>query len=143
MLAWLFEQSFFLGLLLVVLGTGLLKGNISTIVGQLYEDQDDQKRLWVHNFLYVYKYRIYNLGFLVCSYLRRKIGWHWGFGAAGIGMIFGVIQFISHRHLLGDAGMHPNEMSDEKRSNLTNYLKIISCGHVSGHWCRLIWIYCY
>jgi POT family proton-dependent oligopeptide transporter len=127
MLAWLFEQSFFLGLLLVVLGTGLLKGNISTIVGQLYEDQDD-KRDSGYTIFYMSINIGSTLGFLVCSYLGEKIGWHWGFGAAGIGMIFGVIQFISHRHLLGDAGMYPNEMSDEKRSNLTNYLKISLVG---------------
>ena len=64
------------------------------------------------------------LGFLICSYLGEKIGWHWGFGAAGIGMTFGVIQYIKHKHLLGDAGMHPNEMSDEKRKKYTNYLKV-------------------
>ncbi|MGY8772662.1 MAG: POT-type proton-dependent oligopeptide transporter, partial [Gammaproteobacteria bacterium] len=62
------------------------------------------------------------LGFLVCAYLGEKIGWHWGFGAAGIGMAFGVIQFIKHRNLLGDAGLHPNEMSDEKRSRLSTYM---------------------
>jgi POT family proton-dependent oligopeptide transporter len=68
------------------------------------------------------------LGFLICSYLGEKIGWHWGFGAAGIGMTFGVIQYIKHRHLLGDAGMHPNEMEDDKRKKLTNYLKISLVG---------------
>ena len=54
--------------------------------------------------------------------MGEKIGWHWGFGAAGVGMAFGVIQFIKHRHLLGAAGMHPNDMSVEKRSKLTNYM---------------------
>ena len=39
-------------------------------------------------------------------------------------MTFGVIQYIKHRHLLGDAGMHPNEMPDEKRKKYTNYLKV-------------------
>ena len=117
------EQTFFLGLIFVVLGTGLLKGNISTIVGQLYDGQDDRRDSG-----YTIFYMSINigstLGFLICSYLGEKIGWHWGFGAAGIGMTFGVIQYIKHRHLLGDAGMHPNEMSDEKRKKFTNYLKV-------------------
>ena len=117
------EQTFFLGLIFVVLGTGLLKGNISTIVGQLYDGQDDRRDSG-----YTIFYMSINigstLGFLICSYLGEKIGWHWGFGAAGIGMTFGVIQYIKHRHLLGDAGMHPNEMPDEKRKKFINYLKV-------------------
>ena len=117
------EQTFFLGLIFVVMGTGLLKGNISTIVGQLYDGQDDRRDSG-----YTIFYMSINigstLGFLICSYLGEKIGWHWGFGAAGIGMTFGVIQYIKHRHLLGDAGMHPNEMPDEKRKKFTNYLKV-------------------
>ena len=121
------EQTFFLGLIFVVLGTGLLKGNISTIVGQLYEGQDD-KRDSGYTIFYMSINIGSTLGFLICSYLGEKIGWHWGFGAAGIGMTFGVIQYIKHRHLLGDAGMHPNEMSDVKRKKLTNYLKVSLVG---------------
>ena len=121
------EQTFFLGLIFVVLGTGLLKGNISTIVGQLYEGQDD-KRDSGYTIFYMSINIGSTLGFLICSYLGEKIGWHWGFGAAGIGMTFGVIQYIKHRDLLGDAGMHPNEMSDDKRKKLTNYLKVSLVG---------------
>ena len=121
------EQTFFLGLIFVVLGTGLLKGNISTIVGQLYEGQDD-KRDSGYTIFYMSINIGSTLGFLICSYLGEKIGWHWGFGAAGIGMTFGVIQYIKHRHLLGDAGMHPNEMPDEKRVKYTNYLKVSLVG---------------
>ena len=121
------EQTFFLGLIFVVLGTGLLKGNISTIVGQLYEGQDD-KRDSGYTIFYMSINIGSTLGFLICSYLGEKIGWHWGFGAAGIGMAFGVIQYIKHRHVLGDAGMHPNEMSDDKRKKLTNYLKVSLVG---------------
>ena len=121
------EQTFFLGLIFVVLGTGLLKGNISTIVGQLYEGQDD-KRDAGYTIFYMSINIGSTLGFLICSWLGEKIGWHWGFGAAGIGMAFGIIQFIKHRNLLGDAGMYPNEMSDEKRKKYTNYLKVSLIG---------------
>ena len=120
-LAMPIEQSFFLGLTFVVLGTGLLKGNISTIVGDLYKNLDE-KRDSGYTIFYMSINIGSTLGFLVCAYLGEKIGWHWGFGAAGIGMAFGVIQFIKHRNLLGDAGLHPNKMSDEKRSRLSTYM---------------------
>jgi POT family proton-dependent oligopeptide transporter len=116
------EQTFFLGLILVVLGTGLLKGNISTIVGNLYK-QNDQRRDSGYTIFYMSINIGSTLGFLICSWLGEKIGWHYGFGAAGIGMAFGVYQFINYRHLLGDAGMNPNEMLDSKRAKLISWTK--------------------
>jgi POT family proton-dependent oligopeptide transporter len=109
------EQTFFLGLILVVLGTGLLKGNISTIVGSLYRD-NDQRRDSGYTIFYMSINIGSTLGFLICSYLGEKIGWHYGFGAAGVGMAFGVYQYINYRHLLGDAGLNPNDMLDFKKS---------------------------
>ena len=117
------EQTFFLGLMFVVLGTGLLKGNISTIVGNLYRE-NDERRDSGYTIFYMSINIGSTLGFLICSYLGEKIGWHYGFGAAGIGMTFGVYQYIKFRHLLEDAGQKPNEMSDEKRSNLIKWTKI-------------------
>ncbi|GIS02889.1 MAG: hypothetical protein CM15mP104_1100 [Gammaproteobacteria bacterium] len=46
------------------------------------------------------------LGFLICGGLGEKLGWHWGFGAAGFGRAFGAYKFIKYRHLLGDAGQN-------------------------------------
>lgn len=113
------DQTFFLGLTLVVLGTGLLKGNISTIVGQLYKPGDVRRDAG-----YTIFYMSINigsfLGFLICSYLGEKIGWHWGFGAAGIGMFFGVLQYFYFRRLLGSAGEKPNDMPETTR---VKYLK--------------------
>ena len=121
------EQTFFLGLILIVLGTGLLKGNISTIVGSLYKDNDDRRESG-----YTIFYMSINigstLGFLICSYLGEKIGWHYGFGAAGIGMSFGVYQYIKFRHLLGSAGAEPNNMPDDKRTNLIKWTKLSLVG---------------
>ena len=117
------DQTFFLGLTLVVLGTGLLKGNISTIVGQLYKPGDVRRDAG-----YTIFYMSINigsfLGFLICSYLGEKIGWHWGFGAAGVGMFFGVLQYINFKHLLGEAGNKPNDMPQAQRDSYIKWSKI-------------------
>jgi POT family proton-dependent oligopeptide transporter len=106
-------NSFFLGLLLVILGTGLLKPNVSTIVGSLYGIDDDRRDSGFTIF-----YMGINLGGmlgpLLCGGLGQNpdYGWHWGFGAAGVGMLFGVIQFWMTRHHLGSAGLHPVSSGD-------------------------------
>jgi POT family proton-dependent oligopeptide transporter len=129
------EQTFFLGLVFVVLGTGLLKGNISTIVGNLYGD-NDKRRDSGYTIFYMSINIGSTLGFLICSYLGEKIGWHYGFGAAGIGMAFGVYQYIKFRHLLGSAGEFPNDMDELKRAGYIKWTKlslvlmfvVIGCG---------------
>jgi len=98
-------QSFFLGgLVLIVLGTGLLKANISSIVGQLYAKDDPRRDAGFSIF-----YMGINLGALisplVCGYLGQKIGWHWGFGAAGVGMTIGLAQYVTNQNRLGNAGL--------------------------------------
>ena len=95
---------FYAGLVLIVLGTGLLKPNISSIVGQLYPQGDPRRDAGFSIF-----YMGINLGALVspliCGWLAQKVGWHWGFGAAAIGMTLGVVQFVLGRRRLGDAGL--------------------------------------
>jgi POT family proton-dependent oligopeptide transporter len=117
------EQTFFLGLVFVVLGTGLLKGNISTIVGNLYGD-NDKRRDSGYTIFYMSINIGSTLGFLICSYLGEKIGWHYGFGAAGIGMAFGVYQYTQFRHLLGSAGEFPNDMGESKRAGYIKWTKL-------------------
>ena len=114
------HQTFFLGLALVVLGTGLLKGNISTIVGELYNERDHQRDSGFTLFYMSINIGSF-LGFLICGYLGEKVGWHWGFGAAGIGMLLGLFQFIKYRPLLGEAGASPNSMPEDRRNNLSKY----------------------
>jgi len=88
-----FAQSvFFVGLILIVLGTGLLKPNISAIVGELYPEGGSRRDGGFTIF-----YMGINLGAffgqLVTGILGEKVGWHWGFGAAGVGMLFGLFWF--------------------------------------------------
>lgn len=86
------ETLFFPALILLILGNGFFKPNISTQVGDLYA-QDDERR----DRAYTLFYMGINLGAffspLVCGTLGQKVGWHWGFGAAGIGMIIGLLTY--------------------------------------------------
>ena len=117
-----YEKTFFLGLVLVSIGTGLLKPNISTIVGQLYKPGD--LRIDSGYTIFYMSINIGSmLGFLVCGYLGEKVGWHWGFGAAGVGMTFGVIQYIFSKDSLGDAGLIPSLEEEENQSRyFSNFL---------------------
>ena len=123
LLAFTNINTFYLGLIFVVLGTGLLKPNISAIVGGLYEKDQEKKESGFTLF-----YMSINigsiLGFFICGYLGENIGWHYGFGAAGIGMAFGLIQFYFNRKDLGNVGLKPSaEISiDTKKREI----KIIS-----------------
>jgi POT family proton-dependent oligopeptide transporter len=98
--------AFFLGLLLVVLGTGLLKPNMSALVGELYASNDERRDAG-----FTLYYMGINLGGflgpLVCSSLAENatLGWHWGFAAAGVGMAMGLVYFRHSRPLLGEAGL--------------------------------------
>jgi POT family proton-dependent oligopeptide transporter len=95
--------TFFGGLGLVAIGTGLLKTNISVIVGQLYADADERRDAGFSVF-----YMGINIGALlgplVCSYLGEKIDWHLGFGSAGVGMTLGLFVYLAGGRLLGEAG---------------------------------------
>jgi proton-dependent oligopeptide transporter, POT family len=98
--------TFYFGLFLIVVGTGLLKGNVSVIVGQLYGPKDNRRDAGFSIF-----YMGINLGAfispLICGYLGQWVSWHAGFAAAGIGMVAGVIQYVLGGKYLGDAGVHP------------------------------------
>jgi len=112
---------FTLGLIFIVLGTGLLKPNVSVIVGQLYS-QTDTRRDAAYSIFYMGINLGAFIGQLVTGYLAQDAGfretvigwgmdpnitWHWAFGAAGIGMTFGVIQYVLGGHTLGTAGVQP------------------------------------
>ncbi len=106
-------NAFFIGLLLVVLGTGLLKPNVSAIVGELYP-QGDPRRDAGFSIFYMGINVGAMLGPLVCGSLAQNpnFGWHYGFAAAGVGMLFGVIQFRQTRRYLGTAGLEPDSSGD-------------------------------
>jgi proton-dependent oligopeptide transporter, POT family len=96
-------QTFYLGLVLVVIGSGTLKPNMSALVADLYPEGGSRRDAGFTIF-----YMGVNLGAfigpLVCGWLATTYGWHYGFAAAGVGMVLGLIQFRLSRHLLGNAG---------------------------------------
>ncbi len=109
--------TFFAGLVLIVLGTGLLKPNVSAIVGDLYSPEDQRRDAGFSIF-----YVGINIGAttapLVCSFLGEKINWHLGFAAAGIGMTFGLIQYVIGGKRLAHVGNPPAQTSAEARRKL-------------------------
>lgn len=108
-------HAFFAGLLLVIIGTGLLKPNISALLGALYA-KGDHKRDAGFSIFYMGINIGGMLGPIICGALAQNenYGWHYGFGAAGIGMLFGVIQFYKSKKYLGDAGM-PDDPINKKQ----------------------------
>ncbi|MCU0649771.1 MAG: peptide MFS transporter [Gemmatimonadaceae bacterium] len=93
--------AFYAGLGLVIVGTGLFKPNVSTMVGQLYP-ANDTRRDAGFTFFYMGINLGAFLGPLVCGYLAAspQFGWHWGFAAAGVGMVLGLIAFVVWRDRL-------------------------------------------
>ena len=111
--------SFYAGLFLIVIGTGLLKPNISVMVGKLYREDDPRRDSGFSIF-----YMGINLGAmvapLVCGYIGQRISWHLGFAMAGVGMTMGLIQYVAHRKRLAHVGGRPTKnataLADKKTS---------------------------
>ena len=100
---------FFFGLALIVVGTGLLKPNVSTIVGDLYPEGGARRDAGFSVF-YMGINLGSTLGQIVCPIVGEKHHWHWGFALAGIGMIAGLIQYkLGARHLTGAGDLRTGE----------------------------------
>ena len=121
------EQIFYLSLALIVSGVGFLKPNISTMVGALYEEGDPRRDSGFTIF-----YMGINIGAftatLLCGYLGEQVGWAYGFGAAGIGMLFGLIIFLwGQKYLEGLA-----EPPSNKYLQKINGISYESWAYISG-----------
>ena len=96
--------TFYLGLCLIVIGTGLLKPNVSAMVADLYPEGGNRRDAGFSIF-----YSGINVGAmigpLICGFLGEKVNWHLGFGAAGVGMVLGLIQYRLGGKYLGEAGL--------------------------------------
>ncbi|MEM9705659.1 MAG: oligopeptide:H+ symporter [Pseudomonadota bacterium] len=98
---------FYFSLALIIMGVGFLKANISTIVGELYP-KTDKRRDSAYTIFYVGINLGAAGGALLAGYLGETIGWAYGFGAAGVGMLAGLVVFILGKPTLMGAGEPPN-----------------------------------
>ncbi|MDQ7949407.1 MAG: peptide MFS transporter [Pedobacter sp.] len=97
------SNFFYLGLILIIAGNGLFKPNISAMVGKLYPPISDKKDS-AYQIFYMGINSGAFLGMLMCGYLGEKVGWHYGFGLAGIFMLFGTLQFYFAEKIFGVIG---------------------------------------
>jgi POT family proton-dependent oligopeptide transporter len=108
MLAFGNTQIFFLGLLVITIGVGLLKPNASAMVAALYPEGGSRRDAGFSVF-----YMGINLGAtigpLLVAWIADRYGWRWGFGLPAVGMAVGLVQFLWTRHYLGSAGLAPAE----------------------------------
>lgn len=113
-------QIFYFSLSLIIVGVGFLKANISSLVGELYQVGDKRRDSGFTLF-----YMGINLGSflatIICVWLGETYGWSYGFGAAGVGMFFGLLTFISGRKLLmGKGESKVPELLEKKYFGLKN-----------------------
>jgi proton-dependent oligopeptide transporter, POT family len=106
-----FEGTFLLALFSLVVGVGLFKGNIATQVGALYKDTD-LRRAMAFQIFYIAINASVIVAPLVSGTLGEKIGWHWGFGTAGVVMVLGLIIYLSGKKWLPADDFHPETVTD-------------------------------
>jgi POT family proton-dependent oligopeptide transporter len=123
-----YDFYLYVGLSLLILGNGFFKPNISSMVGQMYKDQGKIK-----DAAYTIFYMGINsgafLGILLCGYIGETVNWHYGFGLAGIFMLFGMLQFHYGQKIFGDIGLSINKSKDKEtitNENNNESSKIIS-----------------
>ncbi|MDN5205287.1 peptide MFS transporter [Fulvivirgaceae bacterium BMA10] len=119
------ETPFYIAISLIILGVGALKANISTMVGGLYRKGDIRRDKGFTIF-----YMGINLGSalssLIVGYIGQTVGWHWGFGLAGIGMLLGQIVFIAGQKYLKGVGEAYKEQKQSDTPSENHFAKIFS-----------------
>jgi POT family proton-dependent oligopeptide transporter len=109
-LALPWTQTFYIGLIFVIVGSGILKPNMSNLVSELYPEGGARRDAGFTIF-YMGVNLGATLGPLACGWLAEQYGWHYGFVAAGVGMVLGLIQFKWSKHQLAGAGTQPGNAS--------------------------------
>ena len=141
------ETPFFiyLGLTLLVFGSGFFKPNMTSIISEMYKGKDEKKD-GAYTIFYMGVNAGAFLGILLCGYIGEQVGWRWGFGLAGVFMLFGLLQFWFAQEIFGDIGTKPvvseleisNTSDNEPKLNpFTNFqLVLIAVAGILG----LSWI---
>ena len=107
----------YIGLGLLVLGTGFFKPNITSILSEMYKDNPEKKD-GAYTIFYMGVNAGAFFGMMLCGYLAEKVGWHWGFGLAGVFMLLGTLQFWLAKPLFGSIGEVPNRAEVKKAEEL-------------------------
>lgn len=110
------EIMFMLGLAGLVIGTGFFKPNMPSILGQMYKDLPEKKD-GAYTIFYMGVNSGAFFGMLLCGYIGEEVGWHYGFGLAGIFMLLGTLQFVFAKPLMGNLGVltkKNNEITDKE-----------------------------
>jgi len=105
------DTFFYLGLILLIVGNGMFKPNISSMVGKLYKTEDKEKDAGYTIFYMGINAGAF-LGILLCGYIGESVGWHYGFGLAGIFMFVGMLQFYFAQEIFGKIGLSPKNAED-------------------------------
>ena len=111
----------YFGLICLIIGNGLFKPNISSIVGQLYKTESQDKDAGYTIFYMGINSGAF-LGILLCGYIGENIGWHYGFGLAGIFMFLGMLQFYYAQKIFGSIGVINKSISSD--DSINNHSKI-------------------
>ena len=129
------DWAFYGGLILLVLGTGLLKPNVSAIVGDLYVGAPPARRDAGFSIFYMGINVGALAGPIICGWLGEEVNWHYGFGAAGVGMTFGLIQYVvGWKHLRNAGELKVDTDADSHRRNWRNFYVglFVAAGLVAG-----------
>ncbi|MFV0540490.1 MAG: oligopeptide:H+ symporter [Aestuariibaculum sp.] len=133
------ETPFFIyiGLTLLVFGSGFFKPNMTSIISEMYKDKPEEKD-GAYTIFYMGVNAGAFFGIMLCGWLAEKIGWSWGFGVAGIFMLFGLLQFWYAKDIFGDVGKKPQKKdkvvaveevtvtdSEDKRNPFTMLEKVL------------------
>lgn len=110
------EASLYIGLALLVIGTGFFKPNMTSIISEMYENYPEKKD-GAYTIFYMGVNAGAFFGMMLCGYLAEKFGWAWGFGLAGIFMLLGTIQFWLAKPLFGKVGDVPKRETKEEKAN--------------------------
>lgn len=102
----------YLGLFLLVIGTGFFKPNMTSFISILYKDHPEKKD-GAYTIFYMGVNAGAFLGIMLCGYLGETVGWSWGFGLAGIFMLLGLLQFWLAHGIFGDVGLAPKKQFEE------------------------------
>ncbi|MDU6659102.1 MAG: peptide MFS transporter [Capnocytophaga sp.] len=110
------EVSLYLGLALLVIGTGFFKPNMVSFVSEMYKDLPEKKDA-AYTIFYMGVNSGAFFGMMLCGYLAERIGWSWGFGLAGVFMLLGTIQFWFAKPLFGSIGSGPRKQEKKETTN--------------------------